>query len=344
MATPLSADQFVAALRAEGVNVVEVGGWREHNRNHKGAWGPVNGVIIHHTVTSGTQGSVDLCYEGYDELPGPLCHGVIDKAGTVHLVGNGRTNHAGSGDSDVLGAVVAETALPRPTAMDTDGNARFYGFECINLGDGDDPWPAAQLEAIERVSAALCRAHGWSSASVIGHKEWTNDKIDPVGFSMDGMRGKIAGRLGSAPNKPTEGNPSQDTQPYTVQAGDTLTGIAESHATNVPRLVSLNSIKDPDVLHPGQELKVPAAGNAYEPFPGAGFFQGEPDSPVVTAMGRRLVAEGCSAYAEGPGSRWTDADRDSYAKWQRKLGFSGPDADGWPGRNSWDALKVPRSS
>ncbi|MEV0281394.1 peptidoglycan-binding protein [Streptomyces sp. NPDC050610] len=287
MATPLSADQFVAALRAEGVTVVEVGDWRNHNRNHKGAWGPVNGVIIHHTVTSGTQSSVDLCYDGYDELPGPLCHGVIDKAGTVHLVGNGRANHAGSGDSSVLNAVVRESGLPRPTKNDTDGNVRFYGFECINLGDGDDPWPAAQLEAIERVSAAICRAHGWGSGSVIGHKEWTNTKIDPVGFSMDGMRGKIAGRLGSAPAKPPK--PS------------------------------------------------------YEPFPGAGFFKDGPNSPVVTAMGRRLVAEGCSAYAEGPGSRWSDADRNSYAKWQRKLGFSGSDADGWPGRSSWDALKVPRS-
>ncbi|CAM5655030.1 N-acetylmuramoyl-L-alanine amidase domain-containing protein OS=Streptomyces fumanus OX=67302 GN=GCM10018772_44660 PE=4 SV=1 [Streptomyces fumanus] len=58
-------------------------------------------------------------------------------------------------------------------------------------------------------------------------------------------------------------------------------------------------------------------------------------------MGKRLVAEGCSAYAEGPGPRWTDADRDSYAKWQRKLGYTGADADGWPGATSWAALKVP---
>ncbi|GAA0430245.1 GH25 family lysozyme [Streptomyces luteireticuli] len=84
---------------------------------------------------------------------------------------------------------------------------------------------------------------------------------------------------------------------------------------------------------------VPAS---YQPFPGAEFFRDEPDSPVVTAMGRRLVAEGCSAYADGPGPRWTDADRESYRRWQRKLGFTGTDADGWPGRTSWDALKVPR--
>jgi hypothetical protein len=66
-----------------------------------------------------------------------------------------------------------------------------------------------------------------------------------------------------------------------------------------------------------------------------------PDSPIVTAMGKRLVAEGCSAYKEGPGPQWTAAGRDSYARWQRKCGCSGADADGWPGTASWDALKVP---
>ncbi|WP_372408374.1 peptidoglycan-binding protein [Streptomyces luteireticuli] len=286
MATPLTADQLLTALRVEGITVVEYRDWREHNRNHMGTWGPVNGVVIHHTASSGTRDSVDLCYDGYDKLPGPLCHGVIDKEGVVHLVGNGRTNHAGLGDGAVLDAVINESALPRPTAKDTDGNVRFYGFECVNEGDGKDPWPAAQLEAIERVSAAICRAHGWGSGSVIGHKEWKNDKIDPLGFTMDGMRARVAVRLGSAPTPPS--------------------------------------------------------GN--EPFPGADFFRNSPDSPVVAAMGRRLTAEGCSAYTEGPDSRWTDADRESYRRWQRKLGFTGCDADGWPGKSSWDALNVPRSS
>lgn len=79
----------------------------------------------------------------------------------------------------------------------------------------------------------------------------------------------------------------------------------------------------------------------YEPFPGAGFFRVGRDSPVITAMGRRLVAEGCSRYAVGPGPEWSEADRRSYAAWQRKLGYTGPDADGIPGKTSWDRLKVP---
>ncbi|WP_330332551.1 N-acetylmuramoyl-L-alanine amidase [Streptomyces sp. NBC_00536] len=195
MAAPMSADRFIGALRDEGLTVVEVGSWRTHNRNHKGPWGPVNGVMIHHTVTRGAQYTVEICRDGYSELPGPLCHGVITKDGTVHLVGYGRANHAGAGDGDVLAAVVAEKALPPDNQADTDGNSHFYGFECENLGDGDDPWPEAQLDAIARAAAAVCRSHGWTARSVIGHLEWQPGKIDPKGFTMNSMRDRVAERL-----------------------------------------------------------------------------------------------------------------------------------------------------
>ncbi|MFD9431324.1 peptidoglycan-binding protein [Streptomyces sp. NPDC060002] len=295
MANPLSADALVSALRAEGVTVVEHSGWRTNNRNQKGSWGPVNGVIVHHTVTSGTSNSVSLCFNGHSALPGPLCHGVIAKDGTVHLVGNGRANHAGSGDGDVLKAVIAEKALPAPNGNDTDGNVHFYGFECVNLGDGKDPWPDVQLEAMVRASTALCRAHGWSAASVIGHKEWTSTKIDPRGFTMADFRARVATRLGK----------------QTTPSTGTGTG------TSKPQ---------------------------YQPFPGAAWFRKNPKSAIVTALGKRLVAVGCSAYTSGPGPQWTEADRLSYAKWQRSLGYTGSSADGWPGAKSWAALKVPYSS
>ncbi|MEU1141769.1 peptidoglycan-binding protein [Streptomyces sp. NPDC005885] len=287
MAIPLSADALTSALRAEGVTVVEHDDWRDHNRNHKGAWGPVNGVVIHHTVTSGSAATVEICYDGYDSLPGPLCHGVITKDGKVHLVGNGRANHAGSGDGDVLQAVIEERAtLPAPNENDTDGNVHFYGFECENLGDGKDPWPDVQLETMVRASAALCRAHGWTARSVIGHKEWTNTKVDPRGFTMADFRNRVATHLST----PVSTSPSAPT---------------------------------------------------YQTFPGAEWFKKNPKSPIVTAMGKRLVANGCSAYASGPGPQWTEADRKSYAKWQSKLGYTGSSADGWPGAKSWAALKVP---
>jgi hypothetical protein len=232
MATPLTPSTFLSALRGEGVDVVEVGSWRTHNRAGHGAWGPMNGIMIHHTVTSGVASSVAICRDGYSTLPGPLCHGVIDKAGRVHLVGYGRANHAGLGDDDVLAAVIAERALPADNEANTDGNSHFYGFECINLGDGKDPWPEAQVEAIARAAAGICRAHGWSAESVIGHNEWQPGKVDPRGpigkvggpaLTMAKIRARVAELLDddhaptapTAPSKPSTPPKPSTPKPYT---------------------------------------------------------------------------------------------------------------------------------
>ncbi|MFC9247741.1 peptidoglycan-binding protein [Streptomyces sp. NPDC057136] len=217
MAAPPSADAFLRALQDEGLTVVQVGDWRTHNRNHKGPFGPVHGVMIHHTVTKGTARTVELCRDGHASLPGPLCHGVIAKDGRVHLVGYGRTNHAGLGDDDVLQAVIAEQPTPEDNEANTDGNRHFFGFECENFGDGKDPWPAAQLEAIERAAAAVCRLMGWDAPSVIGHREWQPGKIDPRGFSMDDMRDRIDERLDddkpAPPVKPKPPKPAPPARP-----------------------------------------------------------------------------------------------------------------------------------
>ncbi|WP_405927910.1 peptidoglycan-binding protein [Streptomyces griseus] len=58
----------------------------------------------------------------------------------------------------------------------------------------------------------------------------------------------------------------------------------------------------------------------------------------VTAVGKALVAQGCSAYSVGPGPTWSDADTRSYAKWQKKCGYTGSDADGVPGEASLKKL------
>ncbi|KUL41228.1 hypothetical protein ADL22_14570 [Streptomyces sp. NRRL F-4489] len=62
-------------------------------------------------------------------------------------------------------------------------------------------------------------------------------------------------------------------------------------------------------------------------------------------MAERLIAEGCAHYRRtgGPTPEWNEAHRKSYASWQRKLGFHGKDADGYPGRTTWDQLHVPNS-
>lgn len=89
----------------------------------------------------------------------------------------------------------------------------------------------------------------------------------------------------------------------------------------------------------------PSTGSSkpvYEPFPGASFFRSGRRSPIITAMHKRLVAEGCNKYAsQANADVWGSGDERSYAAWQRKCGYAGTGADGAPGRASWDKLRVP---
>jgi hypothetical protein len=216
MAVPLPADRLLSALRAEGVGVREYKSWRTHNRDSETgrAFGPVNGVIIHHTAGSN---SLALCYNGTSSLPGPLCHTHLSKAGVATMVGHGRTNHAGSFAQNAHNAVVAETPThPRPDASEpVDANDKYYGIEIENLGNGRDPYPAVQYDAAVRWAAAICRAHGWTAHSVIGHKEGTRRKIDPT-FSMNTFRADVAERL----KHPASWSPGKDEE-------DPLSGMTD---------------------------------------------------------------------------------------------------------------------
>lgn len=136
---------------------------------------------------------------------------------------------------------------------------------------------------------------------------------------------------------------------YTVKTGDTLYQIARNYGTTVEQLQAWNGIRDVNVIKIGQRLivrKEAGSGNSGDiPFPGAAWFKTLPESPIIHEMGIRLIQENCSAYGHtGPSYRWNAEHRNSYAKWQRKLGFKGADADGWPGETSWKKLHVPYPS
>jgi hypothetical protein len=267
MATPLTAEKLLVALRAEGVSVVEVGSWRTHNRGDRGTgWGPVNGVMLHHTVSGGTAGSVTTCRKGFTGLPGPLCHGVSDKEGRLHLIGHGRANHAGGGDPAVLQAVIREAAtLPAPRVTTQDGNSRFYGVEAVNWGDMRDPWPAKQLECVARSAAALCRAHGWSEYSVIGHAEWQKGKVDPRGPGktpaemMRDLRGRVRKLLAREAGADAGSDAGGTADRYIVRSGDNLSSIAAGYpGLTWQQIAAANRLGPPYLIRPGDTLTIPA--------------------------------------------------------------------------------------
>jgi N-acetylmuramoyl-L-alanine amidase len=231
MGKPMTPAQWRKALKAGGVKLTEHPGWETHNRNHKGPWGDVKGVMLHHTAG---RNSLGLCWTGTSDLPGPLCHAHISKTGVVTMLSSGRANHAGLGSRATYDAVLKEETFPsRPGKDEVDGNASFYGFEIENLGDGKDPYPQAQYDAVVRLVAAVCRHHGWNPASVIGHKEWTARKIDPS-FSMSLFRMNVGAEL--KPDKPPVETPKPAPAPVPEPVtGDVYRGVVETDGIPSPR-------------------------------------------------------------------------------------------------------------
>ena len=207
MATPMTHTQWIARLEAEGVRQQGYGSWTTHGRDQATGktFGPVNGVVIHHTA--GTS-SLALCYNGTSSLPGPLCHTHLGKNAVASMLSVRRANHAGTFAANAHRAVLDEAEVhPYPDAAEpVDGNDHYYGLEIENLGNGTDPYPWVQYRAAVKWATAICRHHGWTENSVIGHKEGTRRKIDPKGpviagdgrsfeFSMNRFRADVRAAL-----------------------------------------------------------------------------------------------------------------------------------------------------
>ena len=185
---PKAARTIVAALRREGLAVIGVGAWegRERDDETGKVFGPVHGVMVHHTAGEDSERTV--AYTGNSTAPAPLCHALADKRGVIRMISNGRANHAGLIARNAHAAVLEENwTHPAPGPDAIDGNDAYYGLEIENLGDGGDPYPAAQYDAAVRYTAAMCRLYGWSADSALGHKEATRRKVDPS-FSMRDFR------------------------------------------------------------------------------------------------------------------------------------------------------------
>ncbi|GGZ64991.1 hypothetical protein GCM10010387_67600 [Streptomyces inusitatus] len=78
------------------------------------------------------------------------------------------------------------------------------------------------------------------------------------------------------------------------------------------------------------------------PFPGAGAFRIGKSSPAVTLLDRQLVRTGFAMYHDGdgyqPGPVFTKHTRANVRSFQRAQGWTGADADGVPGPETWERI------
>lgn len=242
MSKPIDASKILGILQTYGVPVEGYKSWQTHNRGNRGnGWADLKGIIVHHTASDAAD-QREYLRNGSADLPGPLCQIHIDPTGKAWLIGWGRANHAGGGDPAVLQHVIKEnyTGVLKPTFHDgekgaTDGNGYFYGIE---IGySGSHGMTPNQYRTLLRICAAICKAHGWTAKSVIGHGEWSDWKWDP-GYAKDRMmdmsrvrsdiQDVISGADKDADGEPDAKAPSvpapSPAKPntYTVKKGDTI--------------------------------------------------------------------------------------------------------------------------
>lgn len=82
----------------------------------------------------------------------------------------------------------------------------------------------------------------------------------------------------------------------------------------------------------------------YAPFPGDKYFFYGRTSKLVTEVGKALVRAGYKGYKVGPGPVFGAADRKGIQWFQKKQGWTGKDADGHFGPETWKRLKVAQPS
>jgi hypothetical protein len=192
----MSADAFMAALKAEGVAVREYPGWRSRERDDETGkdFGPVHMVLNHHTA--GRDDRDVIAKNGVPGLPAPLAHIWLGRTGEAWLCSAGRANHAGLMAKNAYDSFLNEASVhpaPSKATGTIDGNDVAYGIETENRGDGKDVYPRAQYSAWVRINAAICRHYGWSAESVGCHKETSIEgKPDPRGpVEGYGTRGRF---------------------------------------------------------------------------------------------------------------------------------------------------------
>ncbi|MFF8629693.1 peptidoglycan-binding protein [Streptomyces werraensis] len=168
---------------------------------------------------------------------------------------------------------------------------------------------------------------------------------------------KASAPVGASTSKPA---PSK-VKVVTVKAGQTLGLIAASAGISLAALLGTNpGITNPDVVHPGDKVTLPADAptpkatpkpstpakpkptakpKAAPKFPGAKYFKPGAKNSYVTQLGKALVKKGYGRfYKVGPGPEWGTADYNAVKAFQKAQGWKGSAADGYPGPETWARL------
>lgn len=214
MALPLAG--LADALRAAGLSVVELPGWKERTQRD-GAFTP-RGVMIHHDASApGDSPGVPSMMANLAN-DGAQCW--VNRYGVWHLVAAGRMWHAGSGTG--FGVIPANDGNTYSVAVETDHTS-------------GEEWPGVQYSSLvlgTSVLMAFLMANPLNA--VCGHKEYRRSNPDPDGIDMDDFRSDVQRALENGATDMgmivtgewAPGEHAQHLVTFPTQRGDAFVGLS----------------------------------------------------------------------------------------------------------------------
>lgn len=120
--------------------------------------------------------------------------------------------------------------------MDADTWAKYVGAPSVTA---PAPAPAPARKSDEQIADEVI-AGQW------GDGDDRRSRLSAAGYDPDAVQAIVNSKLGA----------TSQCQTYTVQSGDTLSGIAAAYGTSWQHLAELNGLADPNVIYLGQVLVV----------------------------------------------------------------------------------------
>jgi LysM repeat protein len=168
------------------------------------------------------------------------------------------------------------------STTDTDGNT--YSVSLIDFdGDGSIDVQSGNIQLVDGTSVSFTQ---------------TGEDLSPL-FGEDteiALPNDYQGQAGFANYFQPEGEFStgNDSYVYEVQAGDTLSEIAEANNTSVANIMELNpEIIDPNIIHTADHLLIPENDNISNPYAGGVGLGGNMDT--LAESNQPIISDGSTA-------------------------------------------------
>lgn len=128
----------------------------------------------------------------------------------------------------------------------------------VPTGYQETPWNEGAYACAIRQYSSTGRLSGYNGN--LDLNKFYGDKAAWMKYAKGSNKGTGTTETPKTENKPSA--PQTSVRTYTVKAGDTLSGIASMYGTTYQHLAEINGIANPNLIYPGQVLKVTGTASA----------------------------------------------------------------------------------